>query len=179
MHRKNWPYEAFQTSLPGYLHVLFEYQFQQTFKLQQQLSCNRPRIPIKPSNINTNHIPTKSSVMSNPLSALVQGTQIVQHLDTACSYFLLNLFCKRQNNSDTIIQSSWYRKGLGFLFQKHKTTTIPAKYEKMHCILFHPWPFQIVYTWNIVNEETRTFNNGICHMLLPDISLFTLNILPT
>lgn len=51
------------------------------------------------SRIQTDYIPTNSSVMLSPRNALEHGTQIIQHLDKACSYFLLNLFCKIAVNS--------------------------------------------------------------------------------
>jgi len=54
--------------------------------------------------LKTGYIPTNSSVMSIPLNALEQGTQIIQHLVKACSYFLLNLFCKIHSNSSTMCE---------------------------------------------------------------------------
>ena len=70
--------------------------------------------------LNTGYIPTNSSVMSIPLNALEQGTQIIQHLVKACSYFLRNLFCKIHSNSSTIckLNRSCYTRP-EFSFQQH------------------------------------------------------------
>jgi len=68
----------------------------------------------------TGYIPTNSSVMSIPLNALEQGTQIIQHLVKACSYFLLNLFCKIHSNSSTICElNRSYYTWPEFSFQQH------------------------------------------------------------
>lgn len=99
--------------------------------------------------------------MSIPLNALEQGTQIIQHLVKACSYFLLNLFCKIHSNSGTICElNRSYYTWPESLFQQHEIT-IPARCNNMHCILFHPCPFETVSYQHSANLHITS----ICRLL--------------
>lgn len=109
----------------------------------------------------------------------MQGTQIVQHLDMASSYFLLNL-CYRNKIIPTLLLKlldTVRRLGLNFRNIRH-----PQYLQNMIiCTVFY---FISRHSKQFILETLRTkkhalLNTANCHTLLPCISSVTFNILAT